>query len=641
MRLKKLVGALSLAAIGAISLASCDKKNSATTASTNNKALFQEETIQYNKNLDNSNLFKTTYTSKLENDLYERDIDDTTPQSVKEELIAAGFKNSNFNTIPGYTSTYKEVNVSQAQDEVSSWGIDEDIVYPGSILRIQDPTLSKSAIGTYGVNAGNITISTSMYTSTGTKDNSVKRDIPVAKASDVKVAIHDLISANLVSGSHHACKISSSTYEVSTVEDLSTAMNTSLSGSTSSEISNLFSESAGFWKFSESIDYSKAGFSGGNTKLICNNNVSSGKSVYYACIEINQEYYSVSVDPIMNAEDVILDNLDDARLEELRRRGGVPGYVSNVKYGRRALCVLKLDCSYQEYLEDVKKNESSTNSSALDIIAGAEIEGVAEVKDEYSENGDQEKNSNISKMTNKSSSDHVLDSKCFIYGGDVASSIGAINGTSAKEVLEAFTSSVDPEMMVGVPISYTVRSLDGENSNIRLGSYDKYYVRELTPITPNGKIAISLDDVNYIENGARLGSEYTFSPIRTPNDAVLYDFDFEVIIDNPNIEKDDFNNGVKYFVKGDNNPNNQILIFKELNSLVIKIGDYRPFIDVQLQIITRYKESIFDKYSRTDFITIKDKTEFTATFKTIEGQIIETKTVSADNNYTLNMPFKY
>ena len=637
MRTKKLLGALSLAAIAAISLASCDKENSATTASTNNKALFQEETIQYNKNLDNSNLFKTTYTSKLENTLYEGDIDETTPQDVKEALLSAGFSSSNFKAIPGYTSTYKEVNVSQAQEEVSSWGVDEDIVYPGSVVRIQDPTLTKSALETYGVNTGNITISSSMYTSTGTKDDSIKRDIETAKASNIKSAVHELISSNLVNGSHHACKLSTSTYEVSTVEDLSTAMNTSLMGSKSSDVSKLFSENAGFWKFSESIDYSKMGFSGGNTKLICNNNTSSGKSTYYACIEITQEYYNISVDPIMNAEDIILDNLDDAKLEELRRRGGVPGYVSNVKYGRKALCVLKLDCSYEEYLDDIKKKETTTGGSAIDKLFGAKTI-FTDIKSENSESKEEEQSASEDQLVNKSLSNHVLDSKCFIYGGDVASSIGAVTGTSAKEVLEAFTSSVDPEMMVGVPISYTIRSLDGSNSVLRLGSYDSYFVRELTPIVPTAQISYSADDVDFIENEARLGSEYILKPIRTPEDAILYDFDFDVRIDNPNIKKSAIANGAKYSVDGDDNPNNKILIYKDVNNLVIKIGDYKPFIDVQIEIVTKYVDSTFEKFSKVDYITIKDKTVFTATFKDCNGNTISTQTASADNNYKVIMP---
>jgi len=180
-------------------------------------------------------------------------------------------------------------------------------------------------------------------------------------------------------------------------------------------------------------------------------------------IIIKQVYYTVDID-YPGEYGFFADTVTNEDLQQTFPMGSIPAYVASVSYGRIALLSIQTNYSRQDIENTLRAswNKVASFDSTIKSIA----------------------------------SDKETSIKCFIYGGETDVSklaAASISGNTQDILTQALGGSYDAKTNVGLPISYTLRHLNGQLYKIQSSS--EYYVKEITYLPSKISFWQSLDTV--------------------------------------------------------------------------------------------------------------------------------------------------
>jgi uncharacterized repeat protein (TIGR02543 family) len=447
--------------------------------------------------------------------------------AAKAALQAGGV---DINPVAGYRESYEKVTATMSTDDITSWGVDNSVVYPGSLMRLNDPTTNDSALSTLGLPTGSITISTSMFNATGTSENSVSRRVENASLSSTREATSELIKANLVPGAQMGYIFSSAVTEVKSSADVLQSLGMASRTSSNSSLLSALNLSGKGLGVNSSVTVNSNETASNGTTTGSNYNQANGTACTFVLVQLTQVYYTIDVDPVYKVSEILRDNTSVEDVNAALAKGGVPCYVSSITYGRKAVVLVETNMTYSEFVSSYSSNTSESSSSNRITLTEAEV-GVWLEK--LGKSGstvvtkDSEGNYTITSTNSAAEEARYMNSTCFIYGGSIADNQGAVGQASAAGILAAFNAEYDPQKLIGVPISFTLRHLDGTNDVARVGSFSEYYRKVLTPI-PVEQVYFAEDEKTEMAK-ISMGEEYLLAAMRYPEEAVLYNLTYSLV----------------------------------------------------------------------------------------------------------------
>jgi len=667
MKFKKVLFCALIGALSLSSLAACDEKtpannqekqseisnvntNGGLTQSSDLSELFSVQRAEYNNKLDSPLYRANSDFGTLNNYIVKEDIDENTDEEIVKQLKNAGFDGNSLDVIEGYKSEYKEVETGYATENVSLWSsAQSSVVFPGSVVRVLDPKVGNSSpVESYGCNVKDVTLSINTYTSNGTNKDAISRDLKSVNRDSVYNAIKDLVDQNVVNGANHASRVNVSVTEIKNTSQLESILGESYKEIKNSELAANISGKVNLSAFKLDGKADAMGYTNGNRKLTVNTENTSSSSSYYACVQLTQEYYTIETNLIYDTDSIIDEDLNGAKMKSLIKKGGVPGIVSGVTYGRKIVCLLELDCSVEEYKKELASSQTTNNGNGGGADIDAQLKNVVNVDGKVNGSSDNETSEVDDENTSSSAASHVRSSNFFIYGGSDNSQSDFYTTTNANEILDVIKNSSSVEDMVGVPISYRVSAIDGSNAELKVTTTDKYYERVLTPIAPSGKLELSNETIKEL-NSLKIGDTISFTAERTPVNAVLYPIEYDITFNNTGNDVinaiKSLNSAVYYF--GNNTADIAATMTVEDGYCCLKLENDSRLIGKYLTVNFSYSSNTidgksykkFDNSFKTSSISyennINDK--FTITFKDSNRSEIGKIDVSKDTDFYISL----
>jgi len=345
----------------------------------------------------------------------------TTDVSLEE----ASLNNLNITTPPGYTSCYQKIKAEIGLSDITTWGVNNNIVYPGNILKIADPKSSDMLTQVVGLERAPGKISMNLEGSTGTGSKSEK--INGISLSNTREAVSNLVKENMVASAQLPFVISSNISEVKSNEELSYALGMSAKG--------------GFGPFKASVSASL--------------NAENNDKMTYAVLLLRQVYYTIDFDypTEKGASGFFAENTTIEQVKSTIKTADVPAYVSSMSYGRLVAITIKTNYSMEKVRATL--NGSMNIGSYLDTKSDFEMKAESELDG--------------------------MELNYFVYGGSIEGNQNVLSSISQREMIDSLNAKYDPSKNVGVPISYTLSHL-GDGSLAKVGDVSEYYVKNLEPI---------------------------------------------------------------------------------------------------------------------------------------------------------------
>lgn len=389
---------------------------------------------------------------------------------IQETSTATALDNNGIDpTVPaGYMADYKKVTCQMGLDDITSWGTNHTMVYPGNIIKIADIKSNDIFSPIVGLKRAPAKIVMGLEGSTGT--GSLIENVTEVNLASITEATHTLVSRNIVPDAQLPLKISTSITEVRSSSEFALAAGMSIKGG-----GNLFSAS-----------------------LAANCNVENNEKATYAVFMLKQVYYTIAFNYPSNAgaKGFFSNETTLEQVQNAINAGDIPAYVSSVTYGRIAAITIQ-----SNYSMDVIRTKMTAGLKTVTVNGKTTIDASSE--------------SNFEGM----------ELNYFIYGGSIEGNQNVLSAVTQSEMISTLNSDYNPIKIVGVPISYTLSHL-GDGSPARLGNYSEYYLKKLTPIPvteikfPNEDISIA--DKDKFENKIFIGNTILLNAKTLPETAVLY-----------------------------------------------------------------------------------------------------------------------
>lgn len=311
---------------------------------------------------------------------------------------------------------YKKRSAQYGIDDLSYYGANNNITFPGSLLKINSNGTELSPI--IGLKRKPLKLSLGIEGATGIEYEPATVD-EITKSS-VGQGINKMVSEATQSGAQLPFVIAVQLTEIKAKEELNAALGLSFNVGSFFDLSSKFNF---------------------NTK---NENT-------YAVLTLKQIYYTVDVD--YNFEEGAFNLLDDyVTLEQIENAcpsNYSPVYVSSVSYGRIAAITIKTSDSFSELSEKLN-------------LGGGYWKLDADVEANFDE----------------STQINNLEYNWFVYGGSIAGNQEVLNGTNIKDMINSLNQPYDPTKSVGMPISYQL-SYIADNSSAKIGYVGDYYYAEV------------------------------------------------------------------------------------------------------------------------------------------------------------------
>ena len=366
-----------------------------------------------------------------------------------------------------YDVEYEAVTATGSYDDICTMGVNNDILYPGALV-----DTSNSSYRSIAIKRAPITLSTNLET-VANNSSSLSTTIDNPTLSSVRNGIRKIVNNNISADTALPINL---TYEIK-------------------EITN------------ETEFYMNLGFGLQISKFALSENFSYDnlKKQTNLVIVLKQIYYTVDMDAPQeyNSRDLFASKLSNADINKALK-GTIPAYVSSVSYGRVAMIAIQTNFSKQEI------------ENALSVSWGkmSENAGVSSSKKLGVEFDD---------TLRSISTDNDTSINCYIYGGS-ASSSQSIAITSTSEALSNIFSNFNAGGEGALPISYTMRHLNGELAKVQ--SYNEYVIKH---VTYNPK---KLMNWSYLDTLLQNGSFFESNSLK---------LDFSAMIDYSNPKKADTN----------------------------------------------------------------------------------------------------
>ena len=426
----------------------------------------------------------------------------------QKKVTANGF-DLDSNVGKGYYTTYEKKSLSMKTSDIVSWGVDEAFFFPGNLVGIFNIDGDQRYESLPGVVPGQETLSISTYTATGTRDEgSISKVVETPTLSSTRQAISELVKANLVEGAKLPFQFASTTTQINSTNQIKMALCLSQNSTTNSQLASYVNGVGSNISADARTYYS-------NIASENRNKTEEQKHTMSAfLIELSQVYYTIDMDMPSLPSDLIAPSVSASTVERALNRGAIPAYVSSVCYGRKALIAITSNISSESFTKDIIKQSSTefsnlTEAEALTLLRAFGAKGSVQLSfdgDSYSISQDSSGNS-----------EYYMNASCFIYGGSYAEGQAAAQSSTPEGVLNSFTSSTSATDLIGKPLSYTLRFLDGSNAIANVGSFSEYVQKKLTPIEVEN---IYVDTSKY--KTATLGKSLVLEADKSPTSAVLY-----------------------------------------------------------------------------------------------------------------------
>lgn len=326
----------------------------------------------------------------------------------------------NSQKIEGKEAVYVKKTAKYGMEDLSYWGANNNITYPGAFLNISQNGESLQPI--IGLKRKPMTISLGLEGATGVDYQ--RKTVNDVTQSSVGQAINSIFDGFVDEDAQLPFVVSMQLTEIRAKEEMSAALGISFN--------------VGSWfNMDSEFDFTQKG------------------EQTYAMLTLKQIYYTVNVDydASLGAYCLLDDNVTLKDVERACPLGCSPVYVSSVSYGRIAAVTMKTSMSYQ----DLK--------ASLNIGGGyGAFSGNADASfSNMSENGE-------------------LQYNCFIYGGSIDGNQNVLECNNISDVIKNLNQPYDPKKLVGMPISYQLSNI-ADNSSAKIGFVcDYYYVEYIDAI---------------------------------------------------------------------------------------------------------------------------------------------------------------
>ncbi len=337
---------------------------------------------------------------------------------TEDEVLEKGY-DINYNE--DYEVTYERVTASSSYDELLSFGMNNDIYYPGALVDF-------NTMNPIQIDRAPLTMSLNMEGAISSVSGQLSITVDEPKLSTIRNGISTLINRNLVDDSNLAANLSIEFSEINSSDEFNMKIGVGVQKS-KFHISNNF----------ELDKVNK------QTNLL---------------VTIKQVYYTVDVD-LPNSqygffsEDVKNEDLENAISPEV-----IPTYVSSVSYGRIALISIQSNYSATEIENQLRagwgKMSENPGSSPLKLTSV-----------------------DFSNSIRSFASDSQTSISVFIYGGSTENAYqAALSSVENFSFGEEFFGDYDVRESAGLPISYKFRHLDGSFAKIQTSNeYDVKHVK--------------------------------------------------------------------------------------------------------------------------------------------------------------------
>jgi len=306
-----------------------------------------------------------------------------------------------------YEVSYEKVVATSSYDELSSFGANNDIFFPGALIDFEtmNPIQAKR---------NPITISMSLETSTNTGSGSLAVTIQDPKLSTVRDAIKNLVGTHITQTTNLPARLSYEVREVKSESEFGLNLGFGIQKS----------------KFSLSENFSL-------DKIEKKTNI---------VVVLKQIYYTIDVDTPETQSAFF--NLSNSEINDILDEGVIPTYVSSVAYGRIALISIQSNFSKREI-----ENELSASWGKMSENPGSSA--IKQLSVEF--------DSTLKHM----SQDEDTQIKVFVYGGSAQEQYENMITSTSDFSLKNIFGSYDALSSVGMPISYTFRHVDGSLAKIQ------------------------------------------------------------------------------------------------------------------------------------------------------------------------------
>ena len=316
----------------------------------------------------------------------------------------------------GKKVVYKKRSAQYGIEDISYYGVNNNITYPGSLLKIKNIGTELSPI--IGLKRKPLKMSLGIEGATGIDYKSAT--VSEITKSSVGQGINEMVKGATKPGAQLPFIIAVQLTEIKAKEELNAALGLSFNVGSFFDLSSKF-------------------------------NFKTKNENTYAVLTLKQIYYTVDVD--YNSTYGVFSLLDDSvSLEQIKRAcpsNYSPVYVSSVSYGRIAAITIKTSDSFSEL------------SAKLNLGGG-----FWKLDADFSANFD------------KSTQINNLEYNWFIYGGSIAGNQEVLNGKNINDMINSLNQPYDSSKIVGVPISYQLSHI-ADNSSAKIGYVGDYYYSEL------------------------------------------------------------------------------------------------------------------------------------------------------------------
>lgn len=336
-------------------------------------------------------------------------------EQLEKDFKAAG--NTYTDPKKGYDSEFQKVKAQTSIEDLTNFGLDDDIFWPGALLKVGIAgTPKQNSIMPLRLDRAPMTLSLNTEGATGiTYEPQV---VQVPSLSSSRAAVNKMVQQTQVPGAQMSLKLAAQMTEVKSTNDLSIALNVDVK----------------------------------SMPVNVKNNFEMNMNSYQtnAILMLKQIYYTVDMDSPISPSRLFDSSVSSSDFQNSVEPGEVPAYVASVTYGRIVIVQISSTMSYMDL-----QNKLNLDVNTMFVNVGTELELAIK---------------NMSETTTMN---------YFIYGGSVAGNQTVLNQTEMSNIVKALNEDYDPTKMVGVPISYKFRYLDG--SICKVSAVNEYVTQKLTP----------------------------------------------------------------------------------------------------------------------------------------------------------------
>lgn len=318
-----------------------------------------------------------------------------------------------------YDVTYEQVTATSSYDNICTMGVNNEILYPGALI-----DMTNGSYRPIPVERAPITISTNLETVTGIENPIFTEVDPTL--SGVRTGIQQIVSENIGSTTNLPANLSYEIREVNNEQEF---------------MMNLgFGLQVG--KFSLSENFST-------------DNIDKQTNL---ALVLRQIYYTVDMDVPQqkNGRDLFASSLS-AREINNALEGTIPAYVSSVSYGRIAVVSIQSNYSKEEIM------------NALSV-------GWGKMSDSPGSSPTKRLSTEFDTTLKNIATDSDTKIQCFVYGGSTSQNVAI--GPDSAESLSSIFSEFNGSGESALPISYTLRHLNGELAKVQ--SNNEYVIKHVT-----------------------------------------------------------------------------------------------------------------------------------------------------------------